>query len=198
MTSSRWRGPSHRWRTSAACCRCCCGTPPTACVIARGTRLLMGNALPARLFYSLRQRKVPVWLNASLRELTTADGRVTGAVLSVDGEMRRVTARRAVVLATGGFGGSVERLNEYVRPPLQHAVAFAGARARAWRSHARPAPASRTITRSRRSGRRCRRPHGSPAGAAPIRISRSTAPSPALIAVNSAGPALRRRSGFVS
>ena len=88
----------------------------------------MGNALAARLFYSLRQRKVPVWLNASLRELTSADGRVTGAVLSVDGETRRVTARRAVVLATGGFGGSVERLNEYVRPPLKHAVAFAGAR----------------------------------------------------------------------
>jgi succinate dehydrogenase/fumarate reductase flavoprotein subunit len=94
----------------------------------RGTRLLMGNALAARLFYSLRQRNVPLWLNASLRELTTTDGRVTGAVLSVDGDTRRVTARRAVVLATGGFGGSVERLNEYVRPRLQHAVAFEGAR----------------------------------------------------------------------
>ena len=98
----------------------------------RGTRLLMGNALAARLFYSLRQRNVPVWLNASLRELTSADGRVTGAVLSVDGETRHVTARRAVVLATGGFGGSVEKLNEYVRPPLKHAVAFAG---RARRGH---------------------------------------------------------------
>ena len=94
----------------------------------RGTRLLMGNALAARLFTSLRQRKVPIWLNASLRELIAVDGRVTGAVLSVGGESRRVTARRAVVLATGGFGGSVERLNEYVRPPLKHAVAFAGAR----------------------------------------------------------------------
>jgi succinate dehydrogenase/fumarate reductase flavoprotein subunit len=94
----------------------------------RGTRLLMGNALAARLFYSLRQRKVPVWFNASVRELITADGRVTGAVLWVDGEIRRISARRAVVLATGGFGGSVERLNEYVRPPLKHAVAFAGAR----------------------------------------------------------------------
>ena len=94
----------------------------------RGTRLLMGNALAARLFYSLRQRKVPIWLNASLRELTGTDGRITGATLSVDGETRHVTARRAVVLATGGFGGSVEKLNEYVRPPLKHAVAFAGAR----------------------------------------------------------------------
>ncbi len=94
----------------------------------RGTRLLMGNALAARLFYSLRRRKVPIWLDASLRELTIADGRVTGAVLSVGGETRRVTARRAVVLATGGFGGDVERLNQYVRPPLKHVVAFAGAR----------------------------------------------------------------------
>ena len=93
----------------------------------RGTRLLMGNALAGRLFYSLRQRKVPIWLNAALQELTAADGRVTGAVLSVDGETRRVTARRAVVLSTGGFGGSVERLNDYVKPPLAHAVAFAGA-----------------------------------------------------------------------
>jgi succinate dehydrogenase/fumarate reductase flavoprotein subunit len=88
----------------------------------------MGNALAARLFYSLRQHKVPVWLNASLRELTSVDGRVTGATLSVDGETRQVTARRAVVLATGGFGGSVERLNEYVRPRLEHVVALAGAR----------------------------------------------------------------------
>jgi succinate dehydrogenase/fumarate reductase flavoprotein subunit len=94
----------------------------------RGTRLLMGNALAARLFMSLRQRRVPVWFNASVRELITADDRITGAVLSVDGRTRRVTARRAVVLATGGFGGSVEKLNEYVRPPLKHAVAFAGAR----------------------------------------------------------------------
>ena len=93
----------------------------------RGTRLLMGNALVARLFYSLRRNGVPVWLNASLQELTVAAGRVCGAVLMVNGSLRRVTARRGIVLATGGFGGSVERLNDYVRPPLAHAVAFAGA-----------------------------------------------------------------------
>jgi succinate dehydrogenase/fumarate reductase flavoprotein subunit len=93
----------------------------------RGTRLLMGNALAARLFYSLRQRKVRVWLNASMQELTTANGRITGAVLSVDGGTRHVAARHGVVLATGGIGGSVEQLNNHVRPPLQHTVAFAGA-----------------------------------------------------------------------
>ena len=93
----------------------------------RGTRPLMGNALVARLFYSLRLRNVPVWLNASLHELITADGRVCGAVVIAGGETRRVTARRGIILSTGGFGGSVERLNEYVRPPFKHAVAFAGA-----------------------------------------------------------------------
>jgi succinate dehydrogenase/fumarate reductase flavoprotein subunit len=93
----------------------------------RGTRLLMGNALAARLFYSLRQRGVPVWLNASIHELLVGKGRVIGAGLSVAAMSRRVRARRAVVLATGGFGGSVERLNEYVRPKLARAVAFAGA-----------------------------------------------------------------------
>jgi succinate dehydrogenase/fumarate reductase flavoprotein subunit len=93
----------------------------------RGTRLLMGNALVGRLFYSLRQRGVPVWLNASLRELTMESGRVTGAVLVVEGQARRVAARCGVVLATGGFGGNVERLNDHVKPPLKHTVAFAGA-----------------------------------------------------------------------
>ena len=93
----------------------------------RGTRLLMGNALAARLFYSLRHRNVPLWLNASLRELRTDSGRVTGAVLDVNGKPHHVIARRGVILATGGFGGSVERINDHVRPRLAHAVAFAGA-----------------------------------------------------------------------
>jgi succinate dehydrogenase/fumarate reductase flavoprotein subunit len=75
----------------------------------------------------LRRNGVPIWLNASLQELTVVAGRVCGAVLSVEGKRRHVVARRGIVLATGGLGGSVDRLNEYVRPPLAHAVAFAGA-----------------------------------------------------------------------
>jgi len=93
----------------------------------RGTRLLMGNALVARLFYSLRRNGVPVWLNACLQELTLVSGRVCGAGVLVKGNLRRVTVRRGIVLATGGFGGSIDRLNDYIRPPFAHAVAFAGA-----------------------------------------------------------------------
>ncbi|HTS90979.1 MAG TPA: FAD-dependent oxidoreductase [Stellaceae bacterium] len=93
----------------------------------RGTRLLMGNALVARLLYSLRRHNVRILLNTSLRRLAAAEGRVFAAELSVEGKPLRVSARRGIVLATGGFGGSVERLNEHVRPPLAHALAFSGA-----------------------------------------------------------------------
>ena len=93
----------------------------------RGTRLLMGNALAARLFYSLRRKAVPVWLNAPLQELTIDGGRVSGAVVMVDSKPRRIAVRRGVILATGGFGGSVERMNDYVSPKVAHAAAFAGA-----------------------------------------------------------------------
>jgi succinate dehydrogenase/fumarate reductase flavoprotein subunit len=93
----------------------------------RGTRLLMGNALAARLLMSLKAQQVRIRLNAALQELTVEDGRVTGAVVTIDGKPQRIAARRGVILATGGFGGSAVRLNEYVRPPLADAVAFAGA-----------------------------------------------------------------------
>jgi succinate dehydrogenase/fumarate reductase flavoprotein subunit len=93
----------------------------------RGTRLLMGNALVARLLMSLRRAGVPIRCHASLQELIASGNKISGAVLAVDGKPWRVTVRRAVILASGGFGGSLARLNEYAQPPLAHAVAFAGA-----------------------------------------------------------------------
>src|SRR5438128_7834334 len=47
----------------------------------RGTRLVMGNALVARLYHSLRQRDVPIAYEATLVELVRANGRVEGAVV---------------------------------------------------------------------------------------------------------------------
>lgn len=73
----------------------------------RGTRLLMGNALVARLFYSLRQRQVPIWFQSPLQDfIRDADGRIAGAVIQTPQGLRRVAARRGVVLATGGIGWS--------------------------------------------------------------------------------------------
>ena len=93
----------------------------------RGTRLLMGNALAARLLMSLKAQRVAIRLNTALQELTVEGGRVAGATVSAGGTTQRIIARRAVILATGGFGGSVERMNDYVKPPLADAVAFEGA-----------------------------------------------------------------------
>ena len=49
-----------------------------------------------------------IWLKAKLHDLTMASGHVAGAAFIAEGKTRQVSARKGVVLATGGFGGSVE------------------------------------------------------------------------------------------
>ena len=88
----------------------------------RGTRLVSGNALAARLLRSALDRGVEFWRDAPARELTTQSGRVTGAVISRNGHSVRVTARRGVVLATGGFS------HDGTRTGLQFPHVRAGAR----------------------------------------------------------------------
>ncbi|SAL66148.1 3-oxosteroid 1-dehydrogenase [Caballeronia terrestris] len=70
----------------------------------RGTHLVMGNALAARLFYSLRKQNVEVCFDTPLVELVIENGKVTGAVVQQKGSgKKRIGARRGVVLATGGI-----------------------------------------------------------------------------------------------
>jgi len=72
----------------------------------RGTRLLMGNALVARLLYSLRKKGVPLLFQARIEELLRDGAGVVGARVRQDGRLRTITARKGVVLATGGYGRS--------------------------------------------------------------------------------------------
>lgn len=69
----------------------------------RGTRLVLGNALAARLFKSALDRGIPYWLNAPLRQVHVADGAAQGVTVLRDGQPVSVRARRGVVIATGGF-----------------------------------------------------------------------------------------------
>ncbi|MFT3719200.1 FAD-dependent oxidoreductase [Pseudorhodoferax sp.] len=71
---------------------------------ARGTRLVMGNALVARLFHSLRHNGVPILFEAAVQDLVHAGGRVAGVRVEQGGRLLRIGARKGVVIATGGYG----------------------------------------------------------------------------------------------
>ncbi len=78
----------------------------------RGTRLLMGNALAARLLKSARAKGVQIQTQAEVRQLLREDGRVVGVQALVDGKQTEFRARHAVVLATGGFPWDAELRGE--------------------------------------------------------------------------------------
>src|SRR5882757_485106 len=95
---------------------------------ARGTRLVMGNALVARLFCSLRQRNVPIAFDARLVTLVQGKHGVEGAVVDIGDKRQTIGVRRGVILATGGFGASAGLRKEFVAEgPVAHSNAFAGA-----------------------------------------------------------------------
>ncbi|WP_374490536.1 FAD-dependent oxidoreductase [Zoogloea sp.] len=70
----------------------------------RGTRLVMGNALIARLVYSLcAHDQVRICLETELKGLTHGPAGVTGLELERAGERVAVQIKRGVILAAGGF-----------------------------------------------------------------------------------------------
>lgn len=91
----------------------------------RGTRLVLGNALAARLFHNLRRRAVPVWLNAAARRLIVEQGRVRGLVVERGGAELTIGARGGVVMAGGGFPASPELCERYLPKPMaQYTAAY--------------------------------------------------------------------------
>lgn len=92
----------------------------------RGTRLVLGNALVARLFHALRERKVPFWCEAKSESLIVSDG-VRGVVVRHFGNLYRVRATRGVVLAGGGFPASAAWREKYLpKPVARHTPAYEG------------------------------------------------------------------------
>ena len=75
----------------------------------RAMRLTNGNALAGRLAKSAFDRGVPIWTDAPVTALHVDGGRVTGATVQRGGAPVQVSARRGVVLATGGFPNDVDR-----------------------------------------------------------------------------------------
>ncbi len=93
----------------------------------RGTRLVLGNALAARLYGKLLEREVPIWFEAKTTRLITDNGRVVGFVVERNGARVRVRARRGIVLAGGGFPANPALRERYLpKPVAQHTPAFEG------------------------------------------------------------------------
>ena len=72
----------------------------------RGTRLVMGNALVARRFLSLKRRGVEILFDAPVADVVYENGRVLGAKIKIAGqgdEATYVKTRKGVVFAMGGY-----------------------------------------------------------------------------------------------
>jgi succinate dehydrogenase/fumarate reductase flavoprotein subunit len=75
----------------------------------RNMHLVNGNALAARLLLSAVDAGIRLWESTPARRLLITDGAVGGAIVATaDGDIR-ITARRGVVLACGGFPHDVAR-----------------------------------------------------------------------------------------
>jgi 3-oxosteroid 1-dehydrogenase len=93
----------------------------------RGTRLLLGNALIARAVFSARRLGVDLHVRHALKTLVQDRGRVIGARVDTPAGPVKVRARRAVVLAMGGFP-HCPQLREQLAPhhPHRHSLASPG------------------------------------------------------------------------
>lgn len=81
-------------------------------------RLTVGCAAVARLRLSMKDLKIPLWLNCPMERLIVNSGaRVEGAEVRRDGVLLRVQARRGDVLAAGGFEHNQEMRERYLPRP---------------------------------------------------------------------------------
>jgi succinate dehydrogenase/fumarate reductase flavoprotein subunit len=83
----------------------------------RGTQLVNGNALIASLLNSALEKRVEIKTQAHVTQINkNAQGRVIGVMARVDGLLKELRARHAVVLATGGFPHDVDRQKAHFKP----------------------------------------------------------------------------------
>ncbi len=84
----------------------------------------IGQSLAARLRLAMRDRGIPLWLDAPMTQLLTdANGAVTGAVVVKDGTAQQIHARRGVILASGGFDHDLAWRKEHL-PIVEHDWSF--------------------------------------------------------------------------
>ncbi len=83
-------------------------------------RLATGCAGVARLRASMQDRDIPLWQNTAMTKVVDVDGKVLGIEVMRDGKPLRIEARKAVILAAGGFEHNQEMREQYLPQPTDH------------------------------------------------------------------------------
>ena len=91
---------------------------PARFITSTDGRLTLGNATIGRLRLSLVDRKVPLWLNTSVRHLRIENGRVTGVEAEKAGQAIHIKVNKGVILAAGGFARNKAMREKYQQPPV--------------------------------------------------------------------------------
>ncbi|MBS4761587.1 flavocytochrome c [Carnobacteriaceae bacterium zg-ZUI252] len=77
----------------------------------------VGGYLVDGLYGNVTSRKIPTFVNADVIDITQTNGAVSGVVVKINGEEKRISAK-AVILATGGFGANAEMVTKF-QPQLK-------------------------------------------------------------------------------
>jgi 3-oxosteroid 1-dehydrogenase len=83
-------------------------------------RLATGCAGVARLRASLQDRDIPLWLNTAMTKVVDEQGAVVGVEVLRNGQPLRIQARKAVILAAGGFEHNQQMREQYLPTPTDH------------------------------------------------------------------------------
>ena len=87
----------------------------------RDRRLVLGQGMIAALRHAMLEQKAPLWLETSFESLITDNGRVSGVEVTRRGERIRLSARRGVILASGGFESNQQMREQYLPKPTSTA-----------------------------------------------------------------------------
>lgn len=91
----------------------------------RGSRLVLGNALAGRLLKSLLDLGVDVRTDTEVLDVVVEDGRAVGLKVRENGQDLTISARKGVILSTGGFANNADKRAAWLPPQASQDTPFA-------------------------------------------------------------------------